>query len=103
MIPMPTTTFGGDGKASAFAERFLRNRKMSHEANVEDVAQSETNEVRFEGFGIRDADTPEGQFANCELVDTDTGDLIGFLKEERPKGATDEEVRRAIETVEGDI
>jgi len=109
---------------------------MSYEGNIEDVEQFETNEVRFEGYGIRDADTAEGQarraeeahfeevsretdkgplggldrvpsegqFQFCELVDTDSGDLIGFITEgDTPKGATDQEVREAIEAVEGGI
>jgi hypothetical protein len=146
---------------------------MTDEANIEDVEQSENNEVRslteeppssleeagFEGFGIGDADTAEGQarraeeahfgeveedtdkvadvisdleeqvedlpplptaeeaemgelcrvpsegqFQFCELVDNDTPTLIGAFEEfDTPKGASDQEVREAVEAIEEDI
>jgi hypothetical protein len=40
--------------------------KMSEGNNVEDVASKQNHEVRFEGHGIGDADTAEGQARRAE-------------------------------------
>jgi hypothetical protein len=39
---------------------------MSEGNNVEDVASKQNHEVRFEGHGIGDADTAEGQARRAE-------------------------------------
>lgn len=46
---------------------------------------------------------PKGQFEGCSLIDSETPALIEFHSEARkgPKGSTDQEVREAIEAVEG--
>lgn len=49
---------------------------------------------------------PEGQFTNCQLVDDTTKVAIDYLEEDElpsPEGATDEEVRRAVEAEERTI
>jgi len=83
---------------------------MSYEGNIEDVEQRESIEANPEGvdtdkvrLGELCGVPSEGQFANCELVDDDTADLIGFITEgDTSKEATDQEVREAIREVEGE-
>lgn len=67
------TTFGGDGKALKSA----KTQPMFEESNVEDVAQSETNDG--------------------DLIAANPG---GVESDKAPEGATDEEVRVMVEVLE---
>lgn len=71
------------------------------EAEVEDLDPLPTPEEAQLGELCRT--TEGGQFEGLSLVDDQTSDLIGVLEEETPKGATDQEVREAVEAVEEDI
>lgn len=63
---MPMTPSLRDGQASASKKPGRNLRPMFEDSNVEDVEQSENNEVRFEEYGIGDADTAEGQARRAE-------------------------------------
>lgn len=90
MIPMPMTTFGGDGQASALPIAVSEKPKMTeHNPNVEDVESVDEYKAKFGTYGsdgcLEEADSDKvavGQFQFCELVDGDTPDLIGVLEEE---------------------
>lgn len=111
---MPMTIFDGDGKASAPLAAW--NPTMTNYDNTEGVAQQQN---QFEAIPEGDIDplpTREeaglGQlfrvktpFEGLELVDEDTPTLIGAITEgdgsdKAGSGATDEEVREAIEAIE---
>ena len=79
---------------------------MSEESNIEDVAQSETTEANFEGYGIGDADTAEGQARRAEEAHLkEMMEDLHKKAEELPELPTEEEAEMGelCKSTEGEI
>lgn len=130
MTDLPMTTFGGDGKAPKRRHNLPMTNETNVE-DVEQLKNDDTEkggdtkgilgdiEAEFKELSEMAEDLPplpteeeaelgelcrvrRTQFDDCELVDDETPDLIGAITEGDGRSeATDEEVRRAVESFEG--
>lgn len=80
--------------------------ELCREPHIGDVDTAEGQARRAEEAA--DLKPPEGtegsvQFQDCELIGDEVPDLDAVLNLDKPKGASDEEVREAVEKAEGGI